>query len=134
MKTSTILPTCSNFLETGEFRSNLKSDLFLDSLLGAKFSTSDRDNDGTEQRNCASESESGWWFNEMDFKIKMIFSKKKITTIKSSYNLLIDCASNKVNLNGMYHGSSSMPVQYDVKSGKPIQRTPNDGIFWRNSK
>lgn len=77
------------------------------SLLGAKFSTSDRDNDGTQQRNCASESESGWWFN--------------------------DCASTKVNLNGMYHASSSMPVEHDVKTGKPIHPTPNDGIFWRNS-
>ncbi|CBY08327.1 unnamed protein product [Oikopleura dioica] len=50
------------------------------SLLGAKFSTSDRDNDGTQQRNCASESESGWWFNDMDSK-KTIF-KKKILKVK----------------------------------------------------
>ncbi|CBY08326.1 unnamed protein product [Oikopleura dioica] len=33
----------------------------------------------------------------------------------------------------MYHASSSMPVEHDVKTGKPIHPTPNDGIFWRNS-
>ena len=63
-----------------------------------------QDNDKSTT-NCASDTASGWWFN--------------------------DCAG--VNLNGVYHGARLEKDKFDVKTGKRIDPTPLDGVFWNSN-
>ena len=86
------------------FRDGTNGTFGKNDLLGAKFSTADRDNDSSS-KNCAGESNSGWWFK--------------------------DCTN--VNLNGLYHGSQTHKQKYDVKTGNPIHPVPADGMFWKHS-
>jgi len=72
-------------------------------LVGAKFSTFDRDNDNST-RHCAKDSNSGWWFN--------------------------DCSG--VNLNGVFHGARLEKDKFDVKTGARIHPRPLDGVFWNS--
>lgn len=46
------------FLSTGDSMANFNGD----SMNGMPFSTPDQDNDIAENRNCANERRSGWWF------------------------------------------------------------------------
>jgi len=38
-----------------------------------------------------------------------------------------------VNLNGVYHGARLEKDKFDVKTGKRIDPTPLDGVFWNSN-